>query len=74
MKFNKIHVRHTCKSWMLQTAVLQPAPFNKNKPVSTSFHKCLSFMLLCYQYVPKLRTLGLKNETKAQVPKSELIK
>ena len=33
---NKLYVKHTCKSWILQTAVLQPAPFNKNKPVSTN--------------------------------------
>ena len=27
-------------------------------------------MLLCYEYVAKLRPLELKNEAKAQVPKS----
>ena len=53
IKINKIYVKHTCKSWILQMAILQPAPFNKNKPMSTNVLLCLGFILLCYQYVPK---------------------
>lgn len=48
----KMYVKHTCKSWILQMAVLQPVPFNKK----TNGGKCplmfelyLAMLWICTQ-------------------------